>query len=129
MNIGNRASDKFDTVDKFIFILIVRGFGIGKVFLKFKNIGFKLFLFFNQLFNPFFDVIEIGFQKIGNPVQFVFNILNKFFGLFTGNAFNTADTCRNRRFRNNVEVADIAGGVGVGSAAEFAGENFAVFLH
>ena len=69
-----------------------------------------------------------GLVHLGNVPLFL-AILNEFFCSAAGQAFQTADAGGNSAFGYNVEITDIAGFFDVGSAAEFAGEEFFIVAH
>lgn len=129
VNIGDSTADKFDSVDQFEIVPVVSSFVAGKTFFYFKEVVFQFFLFVKELFNPVFQIVRVGFQNVAGCVELVFDILNEFFCSAAGQAFQTANAGGNSAFGYNVEITDIAGFFDVGSAAEFAGEEFFIVAH
>ena len=128
MNVRDNLADKFHAVDNFRFAALCRT-AAGQRFLEVKHFRFQLFLFFQQVADTCFQIVDVGFQRVAGTMQFIFHRIDIFFRAFAGNAFNTPYAGRYRRFRNDVEIADFSGVANVRSAAQLARINFSVFFH
>ena len=108
-NVFDDLGDEFDAVDGFEFVRIVSGLVADEFLFQVENLRLKLFLFFQELDNPVFNVVKPGFQAGADTVQAVFDVLREFFGCGAGYAFQTADAGGNCAFADNVKITDAAG--------------------
>lgn len=77
-NVFDDLGDEFDAVDGFEFVRIVGGLVADEFLFQVENLRLKLFLFFQELDNPVFNVVKPGFQAGADTVQAVFDVLREF---------------------------------------------------